>query len=162
MSKKNNLYIGKAGQNVVMSEFLIRGYNAGIPEVDVGDDIFVVRDSDGDLQRIQVKTGKVVTKRNFFTAQFRIPLDQLRQPIEPQLIYALAFRDFANNNWQCFIIIERSRLNELNLINNIGTISNNHLQLYVRINRLNSTVICSGLDITEYLNNFSKWPQINH
>lgn len=29
----------------VMAEFLVRGYNVAIPEVDIGDDIFVVRDS---------------------------------------------------------------------------------------------------------------------
>lgn len=36
-----NLYVGRAGQMAVMSEFLVRGYNVAIPEVDVGDDIFV-------------------------------------------------------------------------------------------------------------------------
>lgn len=29
----------------VMAEFLMRGYNAAIPEVDIGDDILVVTDS---------------------------------------------------------------------------------------------------------------------
>lgn len=37
-----NLYLGHAGQMAVMAEFLVRGYNVAIPEVDVGDDIFVV------------------------------------------------------------------------------------------------------------------------
>jgi len=36
MSKKANLYIGRAGQMAVMAEFLIRGYNVAIPEVDGG------------------------------------------------------------------------------------------------------------------------------
>lgn len=39
-----------------MSEFLWRGYNVAIPEVDRGDDIFVVHDDDGTLHRVQVKT----------------------------------------------------------------------------------------------------------
>jgi len=39
MSKKGNLYLGKAGQLVVMSEFLVRGWNVAVPEVDIGDDI---------------------------------------------------------------------------------------------------------------------------
>lgn len=38
-------YTGKAGQLFAMSEFLMLGYNVAIPEVDRGDDIFVVRDS---------------------------------------------------------------------------------------------------------------------
>ena len=56
MRDKSNLYIGRAGQLLVMSEFLLRGWNAALPEVDVGDDVFVVKDEDGTLFRIQVKT----------------------------------------------------------------------------------------------------------
>ena len=55
MSKKD-LYTGRAGHLAVMAELLIRGWNTAIPEVDVGDDIFVVHDSDGNLHRVQVKT----------------------------------------------------------------------------------------------------------
>lgn len=51
-----NLYLGRAGQMAVMAEFLVRGYNVAIPEVDIGDDIFVVRDDDGEYSRIQVKS----------------------------------------------------------------------------------------------------------
>jgi hypothetical protein len=40
MSHKYNLYLGKAGQQAVMSEFLVRGWNVATPEVDIGDDIF--------------------------------------------------------------------------------------------------------------------------
>ena len=35
MSKKNNLYLGKAGQLATMSYFLMRGWNVATPEVDV-------------------------------------------------------------------------------------------------------------------------------
>jgi hypothetical protein len=47
MTKKFNLYIGKAGHLAVMSEFLMLGWNVAIPEVDTGEDIFVVQDDDG-------------------------------------------------------------------------------------------------------------------
>ena len=33
-------HIGKAGHLAAMAEFLLRGYNVAMPEVDVGDDIF--------------------------------------------------------------------------------------------------------------------------
>ena len=33
-------FVGKAGQLAVMAEFLLRGYNVAMPEVDVGDDIY--------------------------------------------------------------------------------------------------------------------------
>ena len=38
--EKYHLYLGKAGHLTVMSEFLMRGWNVAIPEVDIGDDIF--------------------------------------------------------------------------------------------------------------------------
>jgi hypothetical protein len=39
MSKKQNLYTGRSGQFAVMAEFLRRGYNVAIPEIDIGEDI---------------------------------------------------------------------------------------------------------------------------
>jgi hypothetical protein len=47
MTPKFNLYLGKAGQFASMSYFLMRGWNVAIPEVDVGDDLFVVDDKKG-------------------------------------------------------------------------------------------------------------------
>lgn len=41
MSQKQNLYVGRAGQMAVMAEFLLRGWNVALPEVDIGEDIFV-------------------------------------------------------------------------------------------------------------------------
>jgi hypothetical protein len=49
------LYLGLPA---VMSEFLTRGWNVAIPEVDIGDDIFVVQDDDGTMRRVQVETSK--------------------------------------------------------------------------------------------------------
>ena len=49
MKKNYHLYLGKAGHMAVMSEFLTRGWNVAIPEVDIGDDIFVVQDDNGVL-----------------------------------------------------------------------------------------------------------------
>ena len=36
-------YTGKAGHLAVMGEFCLRGYNAAMPEIDKGDDVFVQR-----------------------------------------------------------------------------------------------------------------------
>lgn len=66
MTKKYNLYLGKAGQLVVMSNFLLRGWNVATPEVDVGDDIFVVEDKKGIFYRVQVKTANA--KQNMGSA----------------------------------------------------------------------------------------------
>ena len=56
MTKLQDLYTGCSGQSAVMSEFLIRGYNVAVPEVDIGDDLFVVHDIAGSFWRVQVKT----------------------------------------------------------------------------------------------------------
>ncbi len=76
---KNNyhLYFGKAGQLVVMSEFLLRGWNVAIPEVDEGDDIFVVQYETSKLMRIQVKALNLKVQRNSKVAQFNISSKQL-------------------------------------------------------------------------------------
>jgi hypothetical protein len=63
MSKKYNLYLGKAGQLVTMSEFLARGWNVATPEVDVGDDLFVVEDKKGIFSRVQVKTAQAIERK---------------------------------------------------------------------------------------------------
>ena len=62
MSRTKNLYVGRAGQMAVMAELLWRGWNVALPEVDVGDDVLVVKDDSGDLWRIQVKTEHVVLR----------------------------------------------------------------------------------------------------
>jgi hypothetical protein len=49
------LYTGRSGHLAVVAQFLHRGYNAAIPEVDRGEDIFVIEDESGKLSRIQVK-----------------------------------------------------------------------------------------------------------
>ena len=87
-----NLYLGKAGQFSAMSEFLCRGWNVATPEVDVGDDIFVVRDETGEFWRVQVKTANGKTTKSGFSAQFNLSLPQLEQAFEPELIYYFIVR----------------------------------------------------------------------
>ena len=62
-----------------MSEFLLRGYNVAVPEVDIGDDIFVVHDAAGELWRIQVKTAnaKKLQRERAYRGQFGLAMKQL-------------------------------------------------------------------------------------
>lgn len=86
MSKQNS-YTGRGGQFAVMAEFVVRGYNVAIPEIDVGDDIFVVKDSNGDLSRVQVKTasGKSLSRTGCYGATFSIPYSQLEKARKPDI-----------------------------------------------------------------------------
>ncbi len=159
MSKKANLYLGKAGQMAVMSEFLARGWNVAVPEVDVGDDIFVVRDSDGNLSRIQVKTGAAKEIRNGYSVQFSVPLQQLMFPVSPELTYVFAVR--RNQRWEAFLVIDRASLNKEYHFDNVGSRTvNNRLTLYMSFSQ--EKVVCSKRDFTAYLNRWDKWKQIFH
>lgn len=60
MTTTKRSHIGRAGDHAVMAEFLLRGWNVAIPEVDVGDDVFVVDDNSDRVIRVQVKTAERV------------------------------------------------------------------------------------------------------
>jgi len=91
--KKNyHLYLGKAGHLTVMSEFLTRGWNVAIPEVDIGDDIFVVQDDNGTLRRVQVKTSISTIRKNNFSGQFNVPLSQLSNMANIPVHYVFVVR----------------------------------------------------------------------
>lgn len=103
MSKRANLYLGRAGQMAVMSEFLDRGYNVAVPEVDVGDDIFVVRDSSGVYVRVQVKTSTATETRRGTASRYSLRLSQLAQPTAPEIWYVLVQR--IADQWSDFLLI---------------------------------------------------------
>ncbi|MDO7885134.1 hypothetical protein [Hymenobacter cheonanensis] len=160
MSKRNNLYLGKAGHFAAMAEFLFRGWNVAVPEVDVGDDILVVKDKEGEFVRVQVKTAQAKKIKDGITAQFAIPLPQLQSLPTPELTYALMVRH-PETGWHSPLIISRSDLNDLYEINKIGSESKGILVLHVRF-ALDGHVHCSKQLLTSYLNDYTQFPTIYH
>ncbi len=79
MKDNFHLYLGRAGHLAIMSELLMRGWNVAIPEVDIGDDIFVVHDEKGILQKVQVKTSTATKRVKGFSGQFQVNINQLRK-----------------------------------------------------------------------------------
>lgn len=158
MSKKNNLYLGKAGQFLVMSQFLVKGWNVAIPEVDVGDDIFVVKDESGEFSRVQVKTSTGKKTKYGFSAQFNIPIVQLEFPFTPKLTYV--FVVYFGKTWQKMVVIERKELYKQFLENNVGTVFNDKLKLYLQYRE--EDLICNGQNWTTFHNNLDNWPTIIH
>ncbi|WP_353259823.1 group I intron-associated PD-(D/E)XK endonuclease, partial [Prochlorothrix hollandica] len=77
MAQRYNLYLGQAGQAAVMAEFLVRGWNVAVPQVDVGDDLFIIRDNNGQFLRVQVKTASGQERSYGYSGQFRLPLPKL-------------------------------------------------------------------------------------
>jgi hypothetical protein len=158
MSKRQNLYVGRAGQMAVMGEFLWRGWNVAFPEVDVGEDAFVVKDEDGELWRVQVKTATAQPQQRGYSAQFSISLDQLEIPRDPDLVYVFAIR--SSSSWEPFIIIDRDTLWEEYENHGVGSVADSSLIL--RFTLQDSKLHCSRRDFQAYLNNWSHWPVLSH
>lgn len=158
MTKKFNLYLGKAGQLAAMSFFLMRGWNVATPEVDVGDDIFVVDDKMGFFSRIQVKTAQAIERGLGYSAQFNLPLRQVETSTDPEIYYV--FMVCLNNHWSDIIIIPRQILDGFYSEQRIGSVYGKNLMLYFSFQ--DGKVLCSKTDFTEFRSNFSDFPIIQH
>lgn len=157
MSKKFNLYVGKAGQLYIMAEFLMRGWNVAMPKVDTGDDIFVVEDENDTFYRVQVKTAQAVERKGSYGVQFSISLQQL-QEYDTTVYFVFLIRK--GNQWTDMILIRQEQLVDFLRTNNIGSAHGKNLMLYFAIK--DKKVTCSTLDFTPYLNNFDDFPIIQH
>jgi hypothetical protein len=158
MSQKQNLYVGRAGQMAVMAEFLLRGWNAALPEVDVGEDVFVVKDETGELWRVQVKTATAKPLQAGYFVQFNVSLSQLLTRRNPDLVYVFAIR--SREGWEPFIVIGRGELALQHEEHGVGSTSRNDLIL--RFSIQDSQLRCSDRDFLPYRNNWSRWPVIRH
>lgn len=158
MSKKFNHYLGKAGHLVVMSEFLMLGWNVAIPEVDIGDDIFVVQDDNGTLRRVQVKTSTSTIRKESFSGQFSISLKNLRSIGNILVHYIFIVRH--NDRWSKPVIIRQDYLADHFQNNQIGSESKGNITFY--FSYADGNVECSGQDFTKYINDFSDFPKIDH
>ena len=158
MSKKFNLNLDKAGQLVTMSEFLAWGWNVATPEVDVGDDLFVVEDKKGLFLRVQVKTAQTIERKDGYSVQFNIPINQLEAYINPEIYYIFLVRK--QNKWSDMLIIARKTLLSLFREHQIGSIVENNLMLYLSFKK--PIVTCSKVDFTPFMDNFEDFPIIEH
>ena len=156
MKKNYHLYLGRAGHLTVMSEFLLRGWNVAIPEIDIGDDIFVVQDESGTLRRVQVKTATSTDRRNSFSAQFKVSLKQLKNLSRIRLHYTFIVRYL--NSWTKPIIIRQDDLLNLFETENIGSVHGEMLNLY--FSYFDDKVECSKIDLTRCVADFTDFPII--
>jgi hypothetical protein len=158
LAGKRNLYVGRAGQLVVMAELLLRGWNVALPEVDLGDDVFVVKDEGGDLSRIQVKTATTKPYRHGYSAQFTIGLTQLTIPRTPDLVYIFVVRH--EEQWAPYVIIGRDTLSIEHKRYHIGSESKG--KLLVRFLYEQEQVRCGPREFTQFRSDWSRWPILRH
>jgi hypothetical protein len=161
--KKNN-HLGKAGHLASMGELLVLGYNTAIPEVDVGDDVFVVSDIDGTLWRMQVKTSEGRTDSNGrILTQYKLNRNQVMTKKRVDLHYVFALRH--EKKWD-FVVMSRNDLEAQRLL--FESTAPKHkkekeflLNLVFEKNR--SDVRCWGVSFGAFLNQFEKYfPKIHH
>jgi hypothetical protein len=142
---------------VVVAEFLRRGYNAGIPEVDRGDDIFVVEDTTGRMWRIQVKAANGKGKIRQY-AQYHLDLIQLRKVHFPELYYVFALH--SDERWSDFLVIPRATLWRLRNRHGLGNAKKN--DLFIRFSFSTHDVLCKGINFQRFRNNWTAWPVLQH
>lgn len=158
MTKKFNQYLGKAGHLNVMSEFLLLGWNVAIPEVDVGDDIFVVQDENGTLRRVQVKTSTSTARKENFSGQFSVSVKNLRNISNILVHYIFLVRH--KDEWSKPVIIRQDYLLDHFENNEVGSETNGNITFY--FSYTNGKIECSGQDFTKYIKDFTDFPKIEH
>jgi hypothetical protein len=158
VTKKFNQYLGKAGHLTIMSEFLLLGWNVAIPEVDIGDDIFVVQDDNGTLRRVQVKTSTFTSRKSSFSGQFNVSVKNLRNITNILVHYIFIVRH--NDEWSKPVVIRQDYLLDHYENNKVGSEANGNITFY--FSYADKKVECSGQDFTKYIRDFTDFPQITH
>lgn len=151
-----SLYLGRAGERYVMSEFLARGWNVAMPDVDIGDDIFVVGDNLGIFQRIQVKTSQATTRENGYSVQFNFSIKSLKVPLGTNLHFALVVRK--DNQWTDLLVIKSEILQDFYTNSRLSDEPKENIVLYFSFQE--KSITCSKVDFTSFRRNFSDFPDI--
>lgn len=158
MTKKFNQYLGKAGHLAIMSEFLMLGWNVAIPEVDIGDDIFVVQDDNGTLRRVQVKTSTSTSRKDSFSGQFNVSVKNLQNISNIPVHYVFIVRH--NGEWSKPVIIRQDYLLNHFENENVGSESKGNITFYFSFSKEKAE--CSGQDFSKYIKDFTDFPKIEH
>ena len=149
-------YIGKAGHLAVMGELCLRGYNVGMPEIDVGDDVFVVRDDTGAMWRLQVKTARGRRQQHSWAFGFRARESSIQHPQTPELHFVFVMR--LDTAWR-FLVIDRTVLRTYVRNSNLGTLAGDYRQINMTLHD-DGRAICSGIEIQNHLEDWVTWPVI--
>ncbi len=155
---RRTLYIGRSGERAVLSELLSRGYNAATPEIDIGEDIFVIEDGKANYWPVQVKTAIAEELEDgSCRVQFNFRRDQLVTPSALELTYILALR--RNKKWSSFLIIQRSILNEYYENGELGTQKGDKLTWAFIYDA--SKTRCQKVDFSRFESNWEElWPDL--
>lgn len=153
-------YLGRAGHLATMAEFLVRGYNVAIPEVDTGDDVFVVHDLAGVLYRVQIKTAspkRLLKREAGFSAQFNVGFEQLRAARIPDLNYVFTVR--RDHRWAAWLLATRQELYALHADRGVGSRSGDGVVF--RFTFRDGATTSNGVDLTAHRDAWDRyWPPL--
>jgi hypothetical protein len=148
-------YVGKAGHLAVMGEFCLRGYNAAMPEIDKGDDVFVVNDRTGAMWRLQVKTALGSKQRTSRRYQFRVRESAIQTAQSPELHFTFVMRK--DQVWH-FLIMDRPVLRNY-VRGGLGSPNADHRQINIVLHD-DGRAMCSGQDLAHHLEDWAAWPRL--
>lgn len=134
------------------------GWNVAIPEVDIGDDIFVVQDDNGTLRRVQVKTSTSTSRKASYSAQFSVSVKNLRNITNILVHYIFIVRH--NYEWSKPVVIRQDYLIDHFENNKVGSEANGNISFYFSYTE--KRVACSGQDFTMYIRDFTDFPEMQH
>jgi hypothetical protein len=173
---KAKRYIGMAGHLAVMAELARRGYNVAIPEIDVGDDIFVLNDETRDFKRIQVKTSNSpqINERNR-RCSFNIGWEKLNRE-DDDTIYVLCAligtrlettAGVRRGTRYRFLILEQEQLVKIAIRQSGKIRQKGTFKLTAHFGRVGREKIIvstgrsgNGIDLTKHLNNWRGFPKL--
>lgn len=142
----------------MLSELLSRGYNAATPEIDVGEDIFVIEDGKENYWPVQVKTAsaKKITP-DVYSGQYKFKKSQLVTQPRIELTYVLALR--VEKTWSSFLVIPRTDLNRKYKTGELGEQDDKWLTWEFIYE--NGRISCQGSDFSTYESNWEAiWPSL--
>jgi hypothetical protein len=175
-SSHQNIYIGKAGQLAVMAELAFRGYNVSLPEIDKGDDIFVVNDITRELWRIQVK-GATPQQRNGNYQVVILEKQITTKPKDksPDLHFVFALRTTIESDmygdvaaWR-FVVMTREQLRTYidereSVGKKLGSLKKKDLRrtLGITFDKKTGEARCSRTSWGKHVGDWTAWPFLDH
>ena len=149
-------YVGKAGHLALMGEICVRGYNVSMPEIDKGDDIFVVNDATGAMWRVQAKTSLGAQQKKSRRFQFRVRTNQFTTAQTPDLHFAFIMRK--NRRW-FFLMMDRAVLRNYVRNQQMGTASGLYTQ-FTMVLHDDDRCTCSGIEVQNHIGGWNTWPRL--
>lgn len=154
-------HIGSSGQLALMSEFAYRGYNVSIPEIDQGDDAWVMDHGSGHAWRCQVKTSVPRSQKKSARFQFNIRMDQIKTALQPDVVFALVMR--VDDSWK-YLIIHRTVLENYLKQGQLAPQSGANYVIGVTFfhqgRKAGQAWASKTLNVSHHLNDWSAWPII--